>query len=68
MFVDCGLDILRLGNWYQVQGSTTTFADPIAAEIVQKATAVRGGKPPTILMSGWSPPAVLKSNGVTRPP
>jgi glucuronoarabinoxylan endo-1,4-beta-xylanase len=72
LFVDSGLDILRLGNWYQNQGQTTDtstpFSDNAAVQIVQKATAARGGTPPKILMSGWTPPAYLKSNGVTRPP
>jgi len=73
LFVDSGLDILRLGNWYQNQNSTnatatTPFSDSAAAQIVQKATAARGGTPPKILMSSWSPPSYLKSNGMTRPP
>jgi glucuronoarabinoxylan endo-1,4-beta-xylanase len=72
LFVDSGLDILRLGNWYQNQGPNTTpsspFTDQIAVQIVQRATAARGGTPPKILMSSWTPPAYLKSNGVTRPP
>ena len=72
LFVDSGLDILRLGNWYQNQGqstnTTTAFSDNNAVQIVQKATAARGGTPPKILMSSWTPPAYLKSNGVTRPP
>ena len=71
LFVDSGLDILRLGNWYQNKGTTDTttpFADDDAVQIVQKATAARGGTPPKILMSSWTPPAYLKSNGVTRPP
>jgi glucuronoarabinoxylan endo-1,4-beta-xylanase len=73
LFVDSGLDILRLGNWYQNQPSTSTtpttpFGDSVAVQIVQKATAARGGTPPKILMSSWSPPAYLKSNGMTRPP
>lgn len=72
LFVDSGLDILRLGNWYQNQNSpnatpTTPFNDSVAVQIVQKATAARGGAPPKILMSSWSPPAYLKSNGMTRP-
>jgi glucuronoarabinoxylan endo-1,4-beta-xylanase len=72
LFVDSGLDILRLGNWYQNQNSpnatpTTPFSDSAAVQIVQKATAARGGTPPKILMSAWSPPAYLKSNGITRP-
>ncbi|MBN2573413.1 MAG: hypothetical protein JXP73_02495 [Deltaproteobacteria bacterium] len=73
LFVDSGLDILRLGNWYQNQSPTDTspatpFGDYAQVQIVQKATAVRGGTPPKILMSSWSPPAYLKSNGMTRPP
>jgi glucuronoarabinoxylan endo-1,4-beta-xylanase len=73
LFVDSGLDILRLGNWYQNQygqttDPTTPFGDDNAVQIVQKATAARGGTPPKILMSSWTPPAYLKSNGVTRPP
>ena len=71
LFVDSGLDILRLGNWYQNQGTTdatTAFTDTNAVQIVQKATAARGGTPPKILMCSWTPPAYLKSNGVTRPP
>ena len=72
LFVDSGLDILRLGNWYQNQSSTSTtdtpFSDSDSVQIVQKAIAARGGTPPKILMSAWTPPAHLKSNGVTRPP
>jgi glucuronoarabinoxylan endo-1,4-beta-xylanase len=71
LFVDSGLDILRLGNWYQNQGTTdptSPFSDTNAVQIVEKATTARGGTPPKILMSSWTPPAYLKSNGVTRPP
>jgi glucuronoarabinoxylan endo-1,4-beta-xylanase len=73
LFVDSGLDILRLGNWYQNQNSPSAtpaspFTDRDTVQIVQKATAARGGTPPTLLMSSWTPPAYLKSNGVTRTP
>ena len=73
LFVDSGLDILRIGNWYQNQDATMTtsstpFTDNAAVQIVQKATAARGGQPLKILMSSWSPPAYLKSNGMTKPP
>jgi glucuronoarabinoxylan endo-1,4-beta-xylanase len=73
LFVDSGLDILRLGNWYQNQSSTNTtpstpFTDTAQVQIVKKAAAARGGTPPKILMSSWSPPAYLKSSGMTRPP
>jgi len=71
LFVDSGLDILRLGNWFQNQSqdatATTGFTDRIGVQIVQKATAARGGVRPKILMSSWTPPAYLKSNGVTKP-
>jgi len=73
LFVDSGLDILRIGNWYQNQSAANTtpstpFSDNAQVQIVQKATAARGGTPPKILMSSWTPPAYLKSNGMTRPP
>jgi glucuronoarabinoxylan endo-1,4-beta-xylanase len=73
LFVDSGLDILRLGNWYQNQAATKTspttpFSDSAQVQIVQKAVAARGGTPPKILMSAWTPPAYLKSNAMTRPP
>ena len=71
LFVDSGLDILRLGNWFQNGPPTATpssaFTDQAAVQIVQKATAARGGVPPKILMSSWTPPAYLKSNGVGNP-
>jgi glucuronoarabinoxylan endo-1,4-beta-xylanase len=70
LFDDLGLDLLRLGNWYQVQPSTgtttsTPFGDNAGVAIVQKAIAAVG-HPPKILLSSWSPPAYLKSNGTTR--
>lgn len=73
LFVDSGLDILRLGNWYQNQSATNTspatpFSDSAQVQIVQKAIAARAGVPLKILMSSWTPPAYLKSNGMTRPP
>lgn len=70
LFVDSGLDILRLGNWFQNQGmdstATTGFGDQASVQIVQKATAARGGVRPKLLMSSWTPPAYLKSNGMTK--
>ena len=72
LFVDSGLDILRLGNWYQNQGAsntpTTPFGDRAEVQIVQKATAARGGTPPKILMSSWSPPAYLRSGVMAGQP
>ena len=43
----------------------TAFTDTATVAIVQKATAALG-HPPKILMSSWSPPAYLKSNGLTK--
>jgi glucuronoarabinoxylan endo-1,4-beta-xylanase len=70
LFKDLGLDLLRIGNWYQNQSSsgTTTstgFADDEIVTIVQQATAALG-YPPKLLMSAWSPPSYLKSNSVTK--
>jgi glucuronoarabinoxylan endo-1,4-beta-xylanase len=70
LFSDLGLDILRLGNWYQNQDEmgtspTTPFTDAAAPIVVQRATAALG-HPPRVLMSSWTPPAYLKSNGDTK--
>lgn len=60
MFTGLGLDILRLGNWFRYPSSTNFDNDSL--QIVTNATRVRG-EPIPILMSSWSPPASLKSNG-----
>jgi glucuronoarabinoxylan endo-1,4-beta-xylanase len=70
LFVDMGIDMLRVANWYQNQSASGTtpdspFTDTATVAIVQKATAALG-HPPKILMSSWSPPGYLKSNGVTK--
>jgi glucuronoarabinoxylan endo-1,4-beta-xylanase len=70
LFPQLGLDILRIGNWYQNQqatGSTTatTFSDSDGVTVVQKATAALGHAP-ILLMSSWSPPSYLKSNATTK--
>ena len=69
LFPDLGLDILRIGNWYQNQGSNTSETSPLGdtdgLAVVQKATAALGHAP-IVLMSSWSPPAYLKSNNATR--
>ncbi len=70
LFEDMGIDILRVGNWFQNQTASGTtpdsgFTDAATVAIVQKATAALG-HPPKILMSSWSPPGYLKSNGVTK--
>jgi len=70
LFADLGLDILRIGNWYQNQrtaGTTTAtaFGDTAIAGVIQGATAALG-HPPIVLMASWSPPSYLKSNAVTK--
>lgn len=61
IFRDLGLDFLRIGNWYQ----TRDLQDPQiqnTIELVQRAQQSLG-RFPEILMTSWSPPADLKSNG-----
>jgi glucuronoarabinoxylan endo-1,4-beta-xylanase len=70
LFNDLGIDILRIGNWYQNQPATgtsptTAFGDSAIVAVVQKARAALGHAP-KILMSSWSPPSYLKSNGTTK--
>jgi glucuronoarabinoxylan endo-1,4-beta-xylanase len=72
LFVDLGLDMLRIANWYQTQSvsgttASTSFTDNAVVNIVEKATAARMGAPLALLMSAWSPPAYLKSTGLTKP-
>ncbi|MBC8131667.1 MAG: hypothetical protein H7X95_01695, partial [Deltaproteobacteria bacterium] len=59
IFRDLGLDILRIGNWYQ----TLTVDQPTVAVVAAAAASL--GHPPRLLMSSWSPPASLKSNAST---
>lgn len=59
-FAGLNLSMLRLGNWFRYQG-TTNF-DPDAPEFVSRANQVLG-RPVSVLISSWSPPAFLKSNG-----
>jgi glucuronoarabinoxylan endo-1,4-beta-xylanase len=53
-------DFLRLQNSFRYVPSTDFVRDTLA--IVQQANALRSS-PMTIVMSSWSPPAKLKSNG-----
>jgi len=58
LFGQLGLDIYRLRNTYDI--STSYIAD--SAQIVQAAEASLG-HPIKIMISSWSPPPYLKSNG-----
>lgn len=59
-FAGLNLSMLRLGNWFRYQG-TPNF-DSATTEIVANANRVLG-RPVPVLISSWSPPAFLKSNG-----
>jgi glucuronoarabinoxylan endo-1,4-beta-xylanase len=61
IFRDLGLDIVRVGNWYQARD----MQDPQiqnTIELVQRAQQSLE-RFPEVLMTSWSPPAELKSNG-----
>ena len=60
LFKDLGIDIFRIRNTYDI--NSNDFRD--TAEIVKGGKAALGGNL-KILISSWSPPAYLKSNGST---
>jgi glucuronoarabinoxylan endo-1,4-beta-xylanase len=60
VFAGLNLSMLRLGNWFRYQG-TSNF-DPDAPGFVSNANQILG-HPVPVLISSWSPPAFLKSNG-----
>jgi glucuronoarabinoxylan endo-1,4-beta-xylanase len=62
VFYDLGLDILRLRNMYNNTGGN--FA-PDSKQIVEQMY-VNSEIIPKIMISSWSPPANLKSNGSTQ--
>lgn len=61
LFRDLGLDILRIGNWYQARDIQDQQIQN-TIEVVQRAQQSLE-KVPGILMTSWSPPVELKSNG-----
>ena len=62
-FAGLNLSFLRLGDWYRYQSSISGF-DSAANDVVANANRVLG-RPVTVYMSSWAPPAFLKSNGQT---
>ncbi len=60
-FAGLNISMLRLGNWFRY----TNGPDYAAYDIVSNANLMLG-HPVPILMSSWSPPAFLKSNGQTE--
>jgi hypothetical protein len=57
-----GLDVLRLRNRYGYTGDDNLAT---ASEIVDAATASLA-RPPTVLLTSWSPPAALKASGAVE--
>ena len=58
-----GLTFLRLQNlYYQYNGSNASSFDPDTPQVVKAANTAHGSNL-TLLMSSWSPPASIKSNG-----
>jgi glucuronoarabinoxylan endo-1,4-beta-xylanase len=62
LFDDLGLQVLRIGNWYQ-NNNDNEAAFNATVGLVLGATAALG-HPPLILMSSWNPPQALKSNNL----
>jgi glucuronoarabinoxylan endo-1,4-beta-xylanase len=60
LFKQLGLDIYRLRNTYEISSDYITYS----AQIVAAAESSLG-HPIKIMLSSWSPPAYLKSNGST---
>ncbi len=58
MFADLGLDVLRFRNRYGYAGADDLSS---ASEIATQAT-ISLGRPATLLLTSWSPPATLKAN------
>jgi glucuronoarabinoxylan endo-1,4-beta-xylanase len=76
IFSDLGLQVLRIGNWYQNNGDNESSLKSTAAFVTG---AHQMGYTPIILMSSWNPPftswpsadgsttyGALKSNGVNN--
>ncbi len=64
LFPDLGLDILRFRNRYQRSDSgDADLAQEV--EILRRATEALGHRP-KLMLSSWSPPAILKANGTER--
>jgi O-glycosyl hydrolase len=60
MFADSGLDVLRIKNWYY-PGEGDDASAAAVAKAVNDARAINPNI--QVLLSSWSPPASLKSNG-----
>jgi glucuronoarabinoxylan endo-1,4-beta-xylanase len=63
LFGDLGIQILRVGNWYNNNADNNGAFNQTAA-FVQAVRAA--GYTPTLLMSSWNPPLELKDNNNLR--
>lgn len=63
-FAGLNLSMLRLGDWYRYNAGFNSAGGEggVAGDIVSNANRVLG-HPVPVLISSWSPPAFLKSNG-----
>ena len=64
LFVDAGLQILRVANWYQnsqARGNPNDMGDFNSTAAVVAGARAALGHDPVILMSSWSPPPSIKS-------
>ena len=64
LFVDAGLQILRVANWYQnsqARGNPNDMGDFNSTASVVVGARAALGHDPVILMSSWSPPPSIKS-------
>jgi len=64
LFVDGGLQILRVANWYQnsqARGNPNDMGDFNSTVSVVTGARAALGHDPVILMSSWSPPPSMKS-------
>jgi len=64
LFVDAGLQILRVANWYQnsqARGNPNDMGDFNSTVSVVAGARAALGHDPVILMSSWSPPPSIKS-------
>lgn len=63
LFGDLGIQVLRVGNWYQNNNDGNAGFNQTAAFVQAVHEA---GFSPVLLMSSWNPPLSLKSNGDLR--
>jgi glucuronoarabinoxylan endo-1,4-beta-xylanase len=63
LFGDLGIQVLRVGNWYQNNNDNDGAFNQTAAFV---QAVHQAGFSPLLLMSSWNPPLSLKSNGDLR--